>query len=162
MNRAPVPAPMPAPSAPAPAADLEDVLVPETHRDLLTRPLCGVLTTMFPSGQPHSTIVWVDWDGRCALVNTTLQRWVGRNLAANPKASLLVVDPDNTGRYVQIRGDVELVREGAIEQLDAVTWRYTRHPRFYGFVYPAEQQARDDRVIARLHARRVTVDAIHN
>jgi PPOX class probable F420-dependent enzyme len=144
------------------AGDTEDVAVPESHLDLLTRDVCGVLTTMFPSGQPHSTIVWVDYDGSCALVNTTLERWVGRNLVANPKASLLVVDPANTGRYVQIRGDVELVRDGAIEQLDAVTRRYTRHPRFYGFVYPAEREATDSRVIARLHARRITVDAIHN
>ena len=148
--------------AAAPDASFEDVLVPESHRDLLERDVCGVLTTLFPSGQPHSTVVWVDFDGECALVNTTLERWAGRNLAANPKASLLVVDPANTGRYVQIRGDVELVRDGAIEQLDAVTRRYTRHPRFYGYVYPAEQAARDTRVVARLHARRVTVDAIHS
>jgi hypothetical protein len=72
-----------------------------------------------------------------------------------------VVDPQNTGRYIQIRGDVELVRDRAIAQLDAVTRRYTRHPRFYGHVYPAEQQRRDTRVIARLHAHRITVDAIH-
>ena len=38
---------------------------------------------------------------------------------------------------------------------------YTRHPRYYGFVYPAEQQARETRVICRIHARRITLDAIH-
>ena len=30
-----------------------------------------------------------------------------------------------------------------------------------GFVYPLERQARETRVICRIHARRITLDAIH-
>ena len=87
----------------------------------LIRPICGVLTTMAADGQPQSSLVWVDLDGECARVNTTLERQKGRNLLANPKVSLLVVDPDNTGRFIQIRGDVELVTNGALDHLDALT-----------------------------------------
>lgn len=143
------------------------VVVPETHRipashlDLLARPICGVLTTMGVGGQPQSSLVWVDHDGECARVNTTLERRKGCNLLANPKVSLLVVDPDDTGRFIQIRGDAELVTEGAIEHLDALTRRYTRHPHYYGGVYPVAQGARETRVICRIHARRITLDAIH-
>jgi hypothetical protein len=72
------------------------------------------------------------------------------------------VDPDNTGRFLQIRGDVELMTDGAIEHLDALTRAYTRHPRFYGFVYPLERQAQETRVMGRLHPRRVSLDAIHS
>ena len=107
---------------------------------------------MQPDGQPQSSLVWVDFDGTCARVNTTLQRQKGRNLLANPKVSLLVVDPDNTGRYIQLRGDAELVTEGALEHLDALTRKYTRHPRYYGFIYPEEQRARETRVICRIRA----------
>jgi PPOX class probable F420-dependent enzyme len=139
----------------------EALVIPASHVDLLTRPICGVLTTMLPDGQPQSSLVWVDFDGECARVNTTLQRQKGRNLLANPKLSLLVVDPDNTARFIQIRGDAELVSEGALEQLDALTRKYTRHPRYYGFVYPAEQRARESRVTCRIHARRISLDAIH-
>ncbi|MGZ3586674.1 MAG: PPOX class F420-dependent oxidoreductase [Candidatus Limnocylindrales bacterium] len=139
----------------------ETLAVPASHLDLLTRPICAVLTTMLPDGQPQSSLVWVDHDGECAVVNTTLERRRGRNLLANPKLSLLVVDPDDTGRFLQIRGDAELVRDGALEQLDAVTGKYTRHPHYYGFIYPTEQQARETRVICRIHARRITLDAIH-
>lgn len=135
--------------------------IPVSHIDLLTRPICGVLTTMGADGQPQSSLVWVDHDGECARVNTTLQRQKGRNLLANPKASLLVVDPDETSRFIQILGDVELVPGGALAQLDQLTRRYTRHARFYGGVYPVEQQTRETRVICRLHARRITLDAIH-
>jgi PPOX class probable F420-dependent enzyme len=116
---------------------------------------------MMPDGQPQSSLVWVDFDGECALVNTTLERRKGRNMAANPKVSLLVVDPSNTGRFIQVRGLAELVRDGAVENLDELTRKYTSHPRYYGFVYPEEQRARETRDICRIHATRVTLDAIH-
>jgi len=135
--------------------------IPASHLDLLTRPICGVVTTMGGDGRPQSSLVWVDWDGTCARVNTTLERQKGRNLLANPKVSLLVVDPDNTARYLQLRGDAELVSDGALEHLDALTRSYTRHPAYYGHIYPAAQRARETRVICRIHARRITLDAIH-
>ena len=139
----------------------ETVPVPASHLDLLTRPICGVLTTMDAQGRPESSLVWVDHDGECARVNTTLQRRKGRNLLADPRVSLLVVDPENTGRFLQVRGDAELVTDGALEHLDALTRAYTAHPRYYGFVYPPEQRTRETRVICRIHARRITLDAIH-
>ena len=138
-----------------------DARVPDSHLDLLTRPIHGVLTTMMPDGQPQSSVVWVDFDGECALVNTTLERRKGRNLAANPRVSLLVVDPDNTGRFLQIRGFAELGCDGALEHLDRVTRKYTTHPCYYGYVFPEEQRARETRVIVRIHATRVQLDAIH-
>ena len=139
----------------------ETLPIPDSHLDLLTRPICGVLTTMGGNGQPQSSLVWADHDGACARVNTTLERQKGRNLVANPKVSLLVVDPDNTARYLQLRGDAELVTDGALDHLDALTRRYTRHPAYYGYIYPNAQRSRESRVICRIHARRVTLDAIH-
>jgi PPOX class probable F420-dependent enzyme len=139
----------------------ETLPIPASHLDLLIGPICGVLTTMSSDGQPQSSLVWIDWDGNCARVNTTLKRHKGRNLLANPKVSLLVVDPDNTARYLQVRGDAELVTDGALEHLDALTRKYTHHPSYYGHIYPAAQRWRETRVICRIHARRITLDAIH-
>jgi hypothetical protein len=45
--------------------------------------------------------------------------------------------------------------------LDALTRRYTHDPRFYGFVYPKTRQALETRVIGRIHALPITLDAIH-
>jgi PPOX class probable F420-dependent enzyme len=135
--------------------------IPVSHLDLLTRPVCGVLTTMRADGQPQSSLVWVDHDGECARVNTTFERQKGANLLADPKVSLLVVDPDNTARFIQIRGDAELVTDNAVEHLDALTRKYTGHAHYYGCIYPLAQQARETRVICRLRARRITLDAIH-
>jgi PPOX class probable F420-dependent enzyme len=135
--------------------------IPDSHLDLLNRPVHAVLTTMGPGGQPQSSLVWVDMQDGVAVVNTTLERQKGRNMVANPKVSLLVVDPDNTSRYLQIRGDAELTSNGALDHLDAITRKYTSYPAFYGYVYPVEQRARETRVVCRVHARRISLDAIH-
>jgi PPOX class probable F420-dependent enzyme len=157
--------PRPTRDAPALAPGLAPaaaVPIPASHADLLTRPICGVLTTMGPDGRPESSLVWVDHDGTCALVNTTMERRKGRHLAADQRCSLLVVDPENTGRFMQVRGDAELVMDGALEHVDALTRRYTRHPAYYGHVYPIDQASRETRVIVRIHPRRITLDAIHS
>jgi PPOX class probable F420-dependent enzyme len=137
------------------------VPIPESHRDLLTRPIHGVLTTMMPDGQPQSSLVWCDEDSECACVNTTRERQKGKNMLADPKVCLLIVDPEDTSRYMQIRGDVELVEAGALDHLDGLTRQYTDHPRYYGYVYPVEQRQRETRIICRIHARQITLDAIH-
>jgi len=116
---------------------------------------------MMLDGQPQSSLVWCDYDGECARVNTTLERQKGRNLSANPKATLLIVDPEDTSRYIEIRGNMELVQAGALVHLDELTRQYTKHPCYYGHVFPAEQQAKETRIICRLNAKKITLDAIH-
>jgi PPOX class probable F420-dependent enzyme len=135
--------------------------IPASHLDLLTHSIHGVLTTMMPDGQPQSSLVWCDYDGECARVNTTLERQKGRNLTTNPKATLLMVDPEDTSRYIEIRGEVEMVLAGALAHLDEITRQYTQHPGYYGYVFPTEQQFRETRVICRLHAKKISLDAIH-
>ena len=135
--------------------------IPDSHLDVLTRPIHGVPTTMMADGQPQSSLVWCDYDGECARVNTTRQREKGRNMLANPKVCLLVVDPEDTARYLEIRGEVELIEDGALDHLDQLTRRYTPHPHYYGSIYPLEQQARETRIICRIHATKITLDAIH-
>jgi PPOX class probable F420-dependent enzyme len=139
----------------------ESVPIPATHLDLLTGSIRGVLTTMGHDGHPQSSLEWVDVDGGCARFNTTLERQTGHNLRANPKVSLLMVDPENTSRFIQIRGDVELVTDGALDHLDTLTRKYTRQPAYYGHISPVSQQAGETRVMCRIHPWRVTLNAIH-
>ena len=87
-------------------------MIPESHRDLLTGRACGVITTLMPDGQPRSSLVWVDYDGECACLNTTRERRKGRDLERDARASLLVVDPNDTTRFLLVHGRVELVEEG--------------------------------------------------
>ena len=138
-----------------------DDAIPASHVDLFERDVCGVLTTMGRDGQPQSSLVWVDLSDRCPRVNTTLDRQKGRNLLRDPRVSLLIVDPDDTGRFIQVRGDARLTTRGAIEHLDALTRAYTGRPHYYGGISPVEQAARETRVVCSIHPRRVTLDAIH-
>jgi PPOX class probable F420-dependent enzyme len=115
---------------------------------------------MMKDGQPQSSVVWFDYDGECLRVNTTKERQKGKNIIANPRVSMLIVDPNNTSRYVQVQGQVEIIEDGAIEHLDKLTRQYTRHPKFYGYVYPSDQQYNETRMICRIHASKVTLDAI--
>jgi PPOX class probable F420-dependent enzyme len=137
------------------------ILIPEDHMDLLTRPVHGVLTTMLPDGQPQSSLVWCDFDGEFVCVNTSRERQKGKNMMANPKVSLLIVDPENTSRFLQIRGEVELVEDGALKHLDAITRMYTHHPQYYGYVFPLEKKEHETRIICRIHTKKITLDAIH-
>jgi len=138
-----------------------DDTIPAYHFDLFARNLCAVLTTMGRGGQPQSSLVWVELADGCPRVNTTLDRQKGRNLLHDPRVSLLIVDPDDTGRFIQVRGDAGLTTRGAIDHLDALTQADTGRPHYYGGICAVEQAARETRVICRIHPRRVTLDAIH-
>jgi PPOX class probable F420-dependent enzyme len=137
------------------------VPIPETHRDLLVKSVHGVFSTMMPHGQPQSSIVWVDYDGTYVLINTTLERQKGRNMRANPKVALLVIDPQDGSRWIEVRGNVvEIRREGAEAHADLLTQRYTGKQRFYGDMYPVEQKQKETRVIVTIEPIKVSLDAI--
>jgi PPOX class probable F420-dependent enzyme len=135
--------------------------IPETHRDLLQTPVHAILTTMMPDGSPQSSIVWVDYDGECVLINTTLERQKGRNMRKNPKVAILVIDPRDASRWIEVRGRViEMTRDGAEAHADKLTQRYTDKRRFYGDIYPVEQKGKETRVMVKIEPVKVSLDAI--
>jgi PPOX class probable F420-dependent enzyme len=150
----------------APAPPPAHVTVPDSHRDLLVRPFHGILSTMkfdrsTPHGQPQSSLVWVDYDGTYVLINTALGRQKCRNMQANPKVTLLVVDPDRTDRWIEVRGRVaDITTDGAIPHADMLAQRYTGGQHFYGDVYRAEWQQYETRVIVKIEPVKVSLDAI--
>jgi PPOX class probable F420-dependent enzyme len=136
-------------------------LIPDTHVDLLTDAVHGVLTTLMPDGQPQSSIVWVDYAGGYLLINTTLERQKGRNMLANPAVTVLIIDPRNSSRWISVRGKVTAVAS-ACAHADKLTQQYTGKPHFYGDIYPVEQQYKETRVIVTIEPIKITLDAIFN
>ena len=138
------------------------ISIPDSHRDLVQQPVHGVLTTMMPDGMPQSSIVWTDYDGEYVLINTTLERQKGQNMQRNPKVTLLVIDPEDSSRWMEVRGLVrELTTEGAEEHADKLTQRYCpTKTYFYRDIYPPEQRQKETRVIAKIEPIRVSLDAI--
>jgi PPOX class probable F420-dependent enzyme len=139
------------------------VLIPEDHQELLLQPVNGVLTTMMPDGQPQMSIVWVDFDGEYILINTTLERQKGKNMQANSKVNVLLIDPQNGARFLEVRGEVAQISEaGAIAHADKQTKAYTNNAkqRFYGDIYPLEQQEKETRVLVNILPKKITTNAI--
>lgn len=137
------------------------ISIPSTHRDLLTRAVHGVLATLMPDGQPQASVVWVDYNDACVLINTTLERQKRRNMCANPRVALLVIDPKNGSRWIEVRGRVvEMRRAGAERHADTLAWRSAGKCHFYGDIHPVEQRQIETRVIVRIEPLRISLDAI--
>ncbi len=139
------------------------IVLPDSHRDLFECPVHGVLATLMPDGQPQSSIVWVDYDGSYVLINTTMERQKGRNMQADPRVSLLVIDPANGSRWIEVRGIVATIqRQGAEAHADRLAQRYSggEKQRFYGDVYPEARREQETRVIVKIAPQKVALDAI--
>ena len=137
------------------------ITIPVSHLDLVCEPVHGVLTTMMPDGQPQASMVWVDYDGTHILINTTLERQKGKNMQANSKVTLLVVDPKNSSRWIEVRGTVVDIRQqGAVLHADHLTQRYTGKQHFYGDIYPVQQEQKETRVIVKIEPIKISLDAI--
>ena len=139
------------------------ITIPDSHRDLLLEPVHAVLTTMMPDGQPQSSMIWADYDGEYVLFSTTLERQKGRNMQANPKVTLLVIDPKNGSRWIEVRGVVvEMTQVGAEVFADKLTRLYTdnRKQRFYRDMFPVEQQQKETRVLVKIEPVKIALDAI--
>ena len=82
-------------------------VIPDSHVDLLERPLFGHLGTVRPDGQPQVNPMWFSYDGEFLyFTNTTIRRKF-QNLRADPRISLSVTDPDQPYRYLEVRGVLE-------------------------------------------------------
>ena len=136
--------------------------IADSHVDLLTTPIHGVLTTIMSDGQPQSSIVWCDYDGDHLLISTTLERQKGKNMQRNSKVSLLVIDPKDAGRWISVRGDVASIsQEKAIKLADELTQKYTSKQHYYGDIFRLDQKGKETRVIVKIIPKRVILDAIH-
>jgi PPOX class probable F420-dependent enzyme len=94
------------------------------EREFLGNPFVGVVTDLRPDGSPHSTVVWVDVDEDGVSFNTAWPRAKPRHLEADPRVSLLVVDPGDDYRWVSISGTVTLTEDGANDQIDRLAKKY--------------------------------------
>src|SRR6266704_685394 len=85
---------------------MKRVLLPESYQGLLEGDACVVLTTIMPDGQPQITPVWCNRDGDYVLINTMRGFRKEKNMRCNPKVTLLVYDPKQPLRHIEIRGTI--------------------------------------------------------
>ena len=122
------------------------------ERAFLEEPFVGVVTTLQHDGAPQSTVVWVDVDDDGVSVNTAYGRVKPRNLARDPRISLVVVDPEDAYRWFKVAGTTTLVDEGADAQIDRLSKKYTGRD-VYASRRPGEQRVSvritPDRILSR-------------
>ncbi len=128
-------------------------MIPESHRDLLDRPLLAMLGTIQPDGTPQLMPMWADLADGLVRVNTALGRQKHANMARNPHVSLLVVDPDDDFRFIEVREDVVLITtDGANAHADKLITEYR------GAEHVPTAPRSESRVLVVIRPRRVIVN----
>ena len=101
--------------------------IPDIYLDLLLqKKALAHLATVMADGSPQNTPVWFDYtDGRIR-VNSARGRVKVRTMKVGAKVALSIMDPDNSDRYVQLRGTVTRVREDevAAAHIDSLAHKY--------------------------------------
>lgn len=85
--------------------------LPDSHKDLLERPLFAHLATVRPDGSPQSSVMWFEWDGEFIKFTHTNRRQKFRNLGDEPRIALSIADPDDGYRFLEVRGEVASIED---------------------------------------------------
>ncbi len=86
----------------------------------------AALTTLFDDGSPQTQVMWVDADDDHILINTEVHRAKFRNVARDPRVSVMIWDLGNPYRFAEVRGRVIDVIHGepARRHIDLCSVRY--------------------------------------
>lgn len=99
--------------------------IPAGFEDLFKKRAFASLATLMPDGRPQVTPVWCDYDGTYVIVNSAKGRQKDKNMRRDKRVSLAIMDPDNSYRYLEIRGQVEEITEqGAFEHINKMAKKY--------------------------------------
>ncbi len=90
----------------------------------------AAFTTLLPSGQPQTHIMWVDADDDHVIINTEVHRQKYKNVSRDPRVTVTIFDRSNPYRYVEVRGRVaETIRgDRARQHIDELSKKYTGGP----------------------------------
>jgi PPOX class probable F420-dependent enzyme len=87
-------------------------------------PFVGVVTTLRADGSPHSTVVWVHATDEAVEFNTPAESAKARHIAADPRITLVVVDPAEMYRWVGVSGTATVTADGADEHIDMLAKKF--------------------------------------
>jgi PPOX class probable F420-dependent enzyme len=124
-----------------------DIILNEAACEVLDGPHFAVLATSNADGRPQSSVIFVKRDGDTVVFSTIKGRLKTRNMARDPRVSLLVVDKEK-GRYVEIRGSVELTDDPEKRLL------YEMYDRYMGGM-PPSPEPEAERLIVRIRPDKV-------
>ncbi len=131
------------------------VTIPDNLRDLLDKPIVVAFATSNPDGQPQVTPVWASLEGDQVWINSALGRRKDKNIRANPKVTVLSLDPENSFHWVEIRGEVVAFDESsaALDHINKLSGLYAGNDDYYSF--NPEGKGQETRVIYKIQPTRV-------
>lgn len=124
--------------------------IPDEFRDLFAKRAYASLGTLRSDGSPQVTTVWCDADGDSVVINTAKGRHQDKNIRDDARVALIITDPGNPYRYLEIRGRaVEMPEAAADAHLDRMAKKYLG-TETYTYKQPGEV-----RVMYKIQAERV-------
>jgi len=92
---------------------------------LATGPNLATVATLMPDGTPQALLTWIDTDGEHLLINTEPQRQRARNVARDPRVTVLL-HGESPWDWAEVRGRVvDVVGEPrAREHIDELSRKY--------------------------------------
>jgi PPOX class probable F420-dependent enzyme len=127
------------------------VALPDIAKKLLDAGSHVTVATLMPDGSPQTSLLWATYDGDDLLLSTIIGRAKERNWRRDPRTSVLIHDPTDPDRYVEVRGAVSMTTEGGPELINRLSLTY------YGEPYTGDEGTDRVRVVARLTPSRVVV-----
>jgi len=117
-------------------------------------PNLATVVTLMPDGQPQALLTWIDTDGDELLVNTEPQRQRARNVARDPRVTVLIHSAESAWDWAEVRGHVSGTTDGQVarDHIDELSNRYLGHD-YRNPIGP------DGRIILRIAADKVNTPA---
>ena len=98
----------------------------------------ATLTTLGAGGDPQSTVVWFRVEDGKILVSATARRQKTKNLAADPRCSVLICHPATADYFVEVRGSAAVVDDADYAIADRISPRYNAD--FRSFDRPTDKR----------------------
>lgn len=133
------------------------IIIPDSHKDLLEKLHIITLSTVSADGKAYTSVIWRKWDGTHIWAIAGSKSVKARNIQANPHVSVVTVDPQDSGRYIELRGTAEVIREGALDVLNDLSMMYVGKSPYYGEVEPEANMAAYDPVVVKVTPTRVVI-----
>jgi PPOX class probable F420-dependent enzyme len=115
-------------------------------RRLLDEPVHATVSSIEEDGSVQLSLVWVKRDADDVLLSTLAGRRKARNWTRDPRATVLLFDPEDSGRYAEIRGRATIVDDPGGSLIHELAEAYDDAP-FTGII--------EGRVIVRIRPDRV-------
>ena len=125
-------------------------IIPAEFIDLLESTALASIATVGPQGEPQVTPVWFNWDGQYISFSQTKGRQKYKNVVRDPRIAVMIVDPSDPFRYVEVRGKVVRIDDDAsLAFINKMAKKYMNLD-----AYPYHQPG-DERVVIVVQPERV-------